>query len=197
MGTGILSIAKLKRSITLIKSTALNTHTHRLTLDFSFVWRWHVFSNKEIFTKQKALGSRPSGEILSFMFKVWFVFWMGFYSEKRMFLSLLCHSECFFAVYICRGLHQHMLNNFQFNTSFIKTQNWVDLYICTFILNPYFFFLWSTDLSLPVAWQSIFSPSIFLYRHFISSLLSILEVLSHLVPVCMKVKILCCKVVYI
>lgn len=28
MGPGILSIAKLKLSITLIKSTALNTHTH-------------------------------------------------------------------------------------------------------------------------------------------------------------------------
>lgn len=31
MGTGILSIAKLKLSITLIKSTALNTRRHRHT----------------------------------------------------------------------------------------------------------------------------------------------------------------------
>lgn len=99
MGTGILSIAKLKLSITLIKSTALNAHTHtrsyKRTASVSIVRRWHLYFNSGGLTKQKALESRASGEILSFTSRTWFVFLMAAYSRLSTCLLCVRHSGCF------------------------------------------------------------------------------------------------------
>lgn len=77
MGTGILSIAKLKLSITLIKSTALNAHAH--TESDTKEQQTCLLCAADIFiliqkasTKQKPLECRPSREILSFTLKAWF-----------------------------------------------------------------------------------------------------------------------------
>lgn len=113
MGPGILSIAKLKLSITLIKSTAPKKHTHthkrRHTLFFlpfffffntkepanvSIVRRYHPYFNNEGFTKQNPSERRLSGEVLSSTFKAGFVSVMASYSENSSCLLLPRHSWC-------------------------------------------------------------------------------------------------------
>lgn len=116
MGTGILSIAKLKLSITLIKSTALNTHvqahtlythSYKRTANVSIVR--HLYFNSERFTKQKPFESRPLGEKLSFTFNAWFVYLMATCSENWSCLLFFCHSGCFFAVLysVCQTVNEH------------------------------------------------------------------------------------------
>lgn len=94
MGTGILSIAKLKLSITLIKSPAMNTHTHTYSCthpaNVSIVQHWHLYFNTERFTKQEPLESKAG--LLSLPLKNASAVLMGSDAEK-LFIVLVCVSS--------------------------------------------------------------------------------------------------------
>lgn len=110
IGPGILTIAKWKLSITLIKSAApkTDTHTHaHHTLFFFFLFqhkrahkRFHCAAlpslcfNNGRFTKQEPSERRASGEVLSSTFTLGFVLVMASYAGNGTCLLLPRHSCC-------------------------------------------------------------------------------------------------------